>query len=92
MSFVDNYILPWKFLKRIHAYSYSLKSCDANIEFSRGDHIFDNVLSALLFGDEIDHRDLGTPFLEFCHPVSNDWLWHDDQMKAFVLFKFSQET
>lgn len=91
MGFVNNYILPIKFLKSAHTHSDTLESCDTDIKIARQYCLLNDVFAELLFGDQIDHFDGWVPSGELLEPVSNNGLWHYNQVVAFDLFKFSQE-
>ena len=65
MSLVNYNILPLELHQRAHANSHTFKSCDAHVEIARLQLVFNDIVSAFLLGDEIDHSDLWTPTIEF---------------------------
>lgn len=92
MGFINNYILPIKFLKGTHAHSHTLESGDADIKFSWQNSLFNDVLAEFFLGDQIDHLDFRVPPGELLQPISDNGLGHDNQVVALVLFKLPQEA
>lgn len=92
MCFINNYILPLKFLESTHAHSHTLKSCDADIKITWLYGLFNNVFAELLFRDQVANPNSRVPYGEFTKPVSNNRLGHDNQVIALYLFKFSHEA
>ena len=54
VSLVDDNVLPLELHQCTHANSHTFKSGDADIKITRRDLILDDLVSALLLGDEID--------------------------------------
>lgn len=92
MGFINNNIPPLKFLQGTHAYSNTFKSGYADIKFARLQLVLKNRFSAFFPSYQVAHLNLRTPLSEFVHPVANYRFWHDYQMIALNLLKFSEKA
>jgi hypothetical protein len=65
VSLIDDNILPLELHQCTHANSHTFESCDANIKIAGSNLSLDDLLSALLLGNEIDDFAVWEPAIEF---------------------------
>lgn len=65
VSLIDNNILPLELHESAHANSHTFKCGDADIKIAGSNLVFDDVVPALLFGDEVDDFAVWEPAIEF---------------------------
>lgn len=82
MSFVNDEVLPLELLQCSHAESHTLKCGETHIKLAGMKILFENALSLLFGGDQIQNARLWQPLLELELPVGDDCLWHNDKEVA----------
>ena len=91
VSFVDDDVLPLELEHLSHAKTNALKGREADVEFTRLEFVFEDVLSFFLRGDKVENSDFWDDSLEFFLPVGDDRFRDNNKEIVLYLLVFTQE-
>lgn len=91
VSLIDYNVMELDFLQVAQTDSDTLKWGDDDVELACWNALFDDVLSFLFGGDELDDFAARQPFPEFIFPVTKCNFGRYDDVWAFNLFELLDE-